>query len=91
MGRGKICGSFELLGVGDAAIGESGVVVVREFCAACVVVLTSVGELNTAFGGGGRFCVRVTSIEKGSHGVFLKEIQVPVPWLGVSAPHKGVG
>jgi len=30
--------------------------------------------------------VGVTSVEKGCHGLFLEEIQVPVPWLGVSAP-----
>ena len=60
--------------------------VASDFFAAGVVVLAAVGQLDTSFG---RRClgfVGVTSVEKSSHGWFLRKFQVPVPWLGVSAP-----
>ena len=60
--------------------------IVSDFFAAGVVVLAAVGQLDTSFGRGCWSFVGVTSVEKSSHGMFLEQIQVPVPWLGVSAP-----
>ena len=60
--------------------------VASDFFAAGVVVLAAVGQLDTSFE---RRClgfVGVTSVEKSSHGLLLRKFQVPVPWLGVSAP-----
>ena len=65
--------------------------IVSDFFAAGVVVLAAVGQLDTSFGRGCLSFVGVTSVEKCSHGWFLRKFQVPVPWLGVSAPlRKGV-
>ena len=65
--------------------------VASDFFAAGVVVLAAVGQLDASFGRGCLSFVGVTSVEKSSHGLFLRKFQVPVPWLGVSAPlSKGV-
>ena len=65
--------------------------VASDFCAAGVVVLAAVGQLDASFGRRSLGFVGVTSVEKSSHGLFLRKFQVPVPWLGVSAPlNKGV-
>ena len=71
---------------GDAPVGQGWVHVARDFLPAGVVVLASVGQFNAGLGSGWSCCVGVASIEKCSHWMFLEEIQVPVPWLGVSAP-----
>ena len=60
--------------------------VASDFCAAGVVVLAAVGQLDASFGRRSLGFVGVTSVEKSSHGLFLRKFQVPVPWLGVSAP-----
>ena len=60
--------------------------VASDFFAAGVVVLAAVGQLDASFGRGCLSFVGVTSVEKSSHGWFLRKFQVPVPWLGVSAP-----
>ena len=49
-------------------------------------VVSLVRECDVRRRGRGLGLVGVTSVEKGCHGLFLEEIQVPVPWLGVSAP-----
>ena len=65
--------------------------VASDFFAAGVVVLAAVGQLDASFGRRSLGFVGVTSVEKSSHGLFLRKFQVPVPWLGVSAPlSKGV-
>ena len=60
--------------------------VASDFCAAGVVVLAAVGQLDASFGRRSLGFIGVTSVEKSSHGLFLRKFQVPVPWLGVSAP-----
>ena len=60
--------------------------IVSDFFAAGVVVLAAVGQFDTSFGRCRWSFVGVTSVEKSSHGWFLRKFQVPVPWLGVSAP-----
>ncbi len=60
--------------------------VASDFCAAGVVVLAAVGQLDASFGRRSLGFVGVTSVEKSSHGLSLRKFQVPVPWLGVSAP-----
>ena len=60
--------------------------VASDFCAAGVVVLAAVGQLDASFGRRSLGFVGVTSVEKSSHGLLLRKFQVPVPWLGVSAP-----
>ena len=64
--------------------------VVSGFYSAGVVVLAAVGQLNASFGQGCGSCVGVTSVMKSGHRKFLRESEAPVPWLGVSAPLKGV-
>ena len=59
--------------------------IVSDFFAAGVVVLAAVGQLDTSFGRGCLSFVGVASVEKCSHGWFLRKFQVPDPWLGVSA------
>ena len=50
-------------------------------------MLVAVGELNTLCGQGGLpGVVGVASVKKSFHSEFLEEIQVPVPWPGLSAP-----
>ena len=44
--QGQGLRDFELLGVRNASVGESGVVVVHEFLPASVVVLAAVGEFH---------------------------------------------
>ena len=87
--RDKASADAGLFGVRDAPVNEGWVFVLREFLAARVVVLASVGEYNAALWRRCRTVVGVTSVEKCSHWMLLEEIQVPVPWLGVLAPHKG--
>ena len=53
--------------------------VVSDFFAAGVVVLAAVGQLDTRLGRGCLSFVAVTSVEKCSHGWFLRKSQVPVP------------
>ena len=60
--------------------------IVSDFLPAGVVVLAAVGQLHAGLGSGCRCRVGVSSVEKSSHDKFLEQIQVPVPWLGVSAP-----
>ena len=77
---------FGLLGVGDAPVGEGAAAFAHEFLAAGVVVLAAVGQFNAGLRSGWSCCMGMASIEKCSHWMFLEEIQVPVPWLGASAP-----
>ena len=47
----------------------------------------AVGELNTLSGKSGLAgTVGVASVKKSCHSEFLEEIQVPVPWPGLTAP-----
>jgi hypothetical protein len=47
----------------------------------------AVGELNTLSGKSGlASTVGVASVKKSCHSEFLEEIQVPVPWPGLTAP-----
>ena len=58
-----------------------------DLLSASVVVLMAVGELNT-LSGMSRLTgpVGVASVKKSCHSEFLEEIQVPVPWPGLTAP-----
>ena len=50
-------------------------------------MLVAVGELNTLRGKSGLAgTVGVASVKKSCHSEFLEEIQVPVPWPGLTAP-----
>ena len=50
----------------------------------------AVGELNTLSGKSGLAgTVGVASVKKSCHSEFLEEIQVPVPWPGLTAPCMG--
>ena len=50
-------------------------------------MLVAVGELNTLCGKSGLTgAVGVASVKKSCHSEFLEEIQVPVPWPGLTAP-----
>ena len=61
--------------------------IASDFLATSVVVLVAVGELNAFLGRRGLSgAVGVASVEKSCHGEFLEEIQVPVPWPGLTAP-----
>ena len=58
-----------------------------DLLSASVVVLMAVGELNTLSGKSGLAgTVGVASVKKSCHSEFLEEIQVPVPWPGLTAP-----
>ena len=58
-----------------------------DLLSASVVVLVAVGELNTLSGKSGLAgTVGVASVKKSCHSEFLEEIQVPVPWPGLTAP-----
>ena len=76
-----------LLGVGNTAILKCWMHVSSDMITACVVVLVAIGELN-ALVGRSRLAgaVGLTSVEKSCHVEFLEEIQVPVPWPGLTAP-----
>ena len=85
-GRGKDSRGFELLGVRNASVGESGVVVVHELLPASVVVLAAVGEFHAGLGSRSRSCVGVTSIEKCSHGCSSKKSKSPFRGLECLRP-----
>ena len=58
-----------------------------DLLSASVVVLMAVGELNTLSGKSWLAgTVGVASVKKSCHSEFLEEIQVPVPWPGLTAP-----
>ena len=58
-----------------------------DLLSASVVVLMAVCELNTLSGKSGLAgTVGVASVKKSCHSEFLEEIQVPVPWPGLTAP-----
>ena len=58
-----------------------------DLLSASVVVLMAIGELNTLSGMSWLAgTVGVASVKKSCHSEFLEEIQVPVPWPGLTAP-----
>ena len=76
-----------LLGVGNTAILKCWMHVSSDMITACVVVLMAIGELNALLGRSRlASAVGLTSVEKSCHVEFLEEIQVPVPWPGLTAP-----
>ena len=85
-GRGKVSEISELLGVRNASVGESGVVVVHEFLPASAVVLTSVSEFNAGLRSSSRSGVGVASIEKCSHGCSSKKSKSPFRGLECLRP-----
>ena len=84
--QGQGLRDFELLGVRNASVGESGVVVVNDFLPASVVVLAAVGEFHAGLGSRCRSCVGVTSIEKCSHGCSSKKSKSPFRGLECLRP-----
>ena len=76
-----------LLGVSNAPILKCWMDISSDCFTAGVVVLVSVGELNALLGWSVLSgTVGVASVKKSCHDEFLEEIQVPVPWPGLTAP-----
>ena len=79
------------VGVRNASVGElstgEGNVVKSGVSHAPLVDVAAVGQLHWGlFSTLVLLDVLVAAIQKGCHWVFLEEIQVPVPWPGLSAP-----
>ena len=76
-----------LLGVGNTAILKCWMHVSSDMITARVVVLMAIGEFNALLGRSRLAgAVGLASVVKSCHVEFLEEIQVPVPWPGLTAP-----